>query len=225
MPRHQRFVDEYLIDLNATQAAVRAGYSSKTASVQASRLLVHPSIRQHISDIQARASVHNNGAPGSRFEPPVMRRGRKLTPRQRRFVKEYPIDWNAKQAAIRSGYSPRSAEVLGCRLVRHPVIGIEIDRVRRQRSAVCHEARQRVLSELAKIACSDISNYSRPDGSLKSPSEWTPNESACVASYRIRHSRSKRKGTKTVTVWFRLWSKPRALKLLARHLAIDRAAR
>jgi phage terminase small subunit len=38
-PRQERFVDEYLIDLNATQAAIRAGYSAKTAEAQASRLL------------------------------------------------------------------------------------------------------------------------------------------------------------------------------------------
>ena len=36
-PKQARFVDEYLIDLNATQAATRAGYSEKTAEVQASR--------------------------------------------------------------------------------------------------------------------------------------------------------------------------------------------
>jgi phage terminase small subunit len=38
-PKQQCFVDEYLIDLNATQAAIRAGYSEKTAKQQASRLL------------------------------------------------------------------------------------------------------------------------------------------------------------------------------------------
>lgn len=38
-PKQQRFVDEYLIDLNATQAAIRAGYSEATAEQQASRLL------------------------------------------------------------------------------------------------------------------------------------------------------------------------------------------
>ena len=39
--RQQRFVDEYLIDLNATQAAIRAGYSAKTAAQAASRLLTN----------------------------------------------------------------------------------------------------------------------------------------------------------------------------------------
>lgn len=38
-PKQQRFVDEYLIDLNATQAAVRAGYSAKTAPQGAAQLL------------------------------------------------------------------------------------------------------------------------------------------------------------------------------------------
>jgi phage terminase small subunit len=39
--KQQRFVDEYLIDLNATQAAIRAGYSEATAYSQGQRLLKH----------------------------------------------------------------------------------------------------------------------------------------------------------------------------------------
>jgi hypothetical protein len=38
-PKQHRFVDEYLLDLNATQAAIRAGYSPRTAEQQAARLL------------------------------------------------------------------------------------------------------------------------------------------------------------------------------------------
>ncbi len=38
-PKQQRFVHEFLIDLNATQAAARAGYSEKTAPQQGGRLL------------------------------------------------------------------------------------------------------------------------------------------------------------------------------------------
>lgn len=37
-PKQQRFVAEYLVDMNATQAAIRAGYSQKTADVQGPRL-------------------------------------------------------------------------------------------------------------------------------------------------------------------------------------------
>lgn len=40
-PRQQRFVDEYLLDLNATQAAIRAGYSERGATVRGSELLAN----------------------------------------------------------------------------------------------------------------------------------------------------------------------------------------
>lgn len=51
-PRQERFVDEYLVDLNATQATIRAGYSTsnpKSVSVQASRLLGNVEIRDAIA--------------------------------------------------------------------------------------------------------------------------------------------------------------------------------
>lgn len=54
--QRQRFVDEYLIDLNGTQAAIRAGYSAKTANEQAARLLANVSIQQAISKAMAERS-------------------------------------------------------------------------------------------------------------------------------------------------------------------------
>lgn len=48
-PRQQRFVDEYLKDLNATQAAIRAGYSKKTSKVQGSRLLTNAAVAEAIN--------------------------------------------------------------------------------------------------------------------------------------------------------------------------------
>lgn len=47
-PKQQRFVQEYLKDLNGTQAAIRAGYSAKTAQEQSSRLLSHVIVNQAI---------------------------------------------------------------------------------------------------------------------------------------------------------------------------------
>lgn len=46
--KQQRFCDEYLIDLNATQAAIRAGYSKKTARVIATENLTKPAISEYI---------------------------------------------------------------------------------------------------------------------------------------------------------------------------------
>src|SRR5262245_36748998 len=48
-PKQRRFVAEYLVDLNGTQAAIRAGYSAKTAEVIASHLLRKVKVRQQIA--------------------------------------------------------------------------------------------------------------------------------------------------------------------------------
>jgi phage terminase small subunit len=52
-PKQARFVDEYLIDLNATQAAIRAGYSAATALQQGPRLLGNVGVQAAISARQA----------------------------------------------------------------------------------------------------------------------------------------------------------------------------
>ena len=54
--KQRRLVDEYLIDLNATQAAIRAGYSVKTAREQASQNLTKLNIQQAISEKMAERS-------------------------------------------------------------------------------------------------------------------------------------------------------------------------
>ena len=49
-PRQARFVSEYLVDLNGTQAAIRAGYSPRTANEQAVELLAKPSLALAIQE-------------------------------------------------------------------------------------------------------------------------------------------------------------------------------
>ena len=50
--KQERFCTEYIIDLNATQAAIRAGYSSKTANRIASENLSKPDIQRKIQELQ-----------------------------------------------------------------------------------------------------------------------------------------------------------------------------
>jgi len=51
-PKQERFCDEYLVDLNATQAAIRAGYSKKTAPVIGYENLIKPYIQEHIQKLR-----------------------------------------------------------------------------------------------------------------------------------------------------------------------------
>ena len=55
-PKQQRFVEEYLIDLNATQAAIRSGYSEKTAQEIGSENLSKPMVAKAIAEAQEKLS-------------------------------------------------------------------------------------------------------------------------------------------------------------------------
>lgn len=54
--KQEHFCKEYLIDLNATQAAIRAGYSEKTARQQGQRLLTKVDIQSRIAELKEERS-------------------------------------------------------------------------------------------------------------------------------------------------------------------------
>ena len=56
-PKQQRFVEEFLIDLNATQAAIRAGYSENAAKEQGYENLTKPHIAEAIAEAMAAAGT------------------------------------------------------------------------------------------------------------------------------------------------------------------------
>ncbi len=66
MPKHrknltdkqQKFVHEYLVDLNGTQAAIRAGYSKKTAAEAAYELLIKPHIKEAVEKLQKKTDFN-----------------------------------------------------------------------------------------------------------------------------------------------------------------------
>lgn len=50
--RHEKFCHEYIKDMNATQAAIRTGYSEKTAKMQGSRLMTNDDIKARVSELR-----------------------------------------------------------------------------------------------------------------------------------------------------------------------------
>ena len=55
-PKQERFAQEYVVDLNATQAAIRAGYSEGTAKQQGSRLLTNADILARVRELKGERS-------------------------------------------------------------------------------------------------------------------------------------------------------------------------
>ena len=98
----------------------------------------------------------------ARVSGPDMRElGSMLTPKQARFVEEYLVDLNAKQAAIRARYSPKTAEVQGCRLLRNVQVAAAIQRAQAERSKRTAVTADMVVAELAKLGFANILDYMR----------------------------------------------------------------
>ena len=83
----------------------------------------------------------------------------KLNPRQQRFVAEYLTDLNATQAAVRAGYSAKTAHSIGPRLLEHVDIAGALAEASQARQARTGITQDRVVAELALLAFSDVSHY------------------------------------------------------------------
>lgn len=82
-----------------------------------------------------------------------------LTDKQKRFCEEYLIDLNATQAAIRAGYSPKTAEQTASRLLRNVKVQEYIAKRQKELSRSTEITQERVIKELALIAFSNNADY------------------------------------------------------------------
>jgi len=89
-----------------------------------------------------------------------------LTAKQRNFVREYLIDLNATQAAIRAGYSAETAGAIGAENLKKPQIASAISAAMDLRAKRTEITADRVLTELAKIGFSDIRKAVRWESAL-----------------------------------------------------------
>lgn len=89
----------------------------------------------------------------------------KLTPKQKNFIDEYLLDLNATQAAIRAGYSRKTANRIGPQLLVKTCIQEELAKAMQRRAKRTEITADRVLKELAAIALDDAADYN--DSRLK----------------------------------------------------------
>ena len=109
------------------------------------------------------------------------RSGVGLTPRQARFVDEYLIDLNATQAAIRAGYSAKTAQTQSSRLLSNGMVQAAILDGMAERHTKSVMSAVEALERASTIARLDIRQFYRADRSLKDVSEWTPAMGAQVS--------------------------------------------
>lgn len=82
-----------------------------------------------------------------------------LTAKQKRFCEEYIVDLNATQAAIRSGYSEKTAKSIGQENLTKPDVSEYIEHLMGKRSERTEITADMVLKEYAKIGFSNIADY------------------------------------------------------------------
>ena len=81
-----------------------------------------------------------------------------LTEKQKAFVREYLVDLNATQAAIRAGYSENTARVIACENLMKPNISEAIEKALQERAERTEITQDKVLEEIAKYAFKDASD-------------------------------------------------------------------
>ena len=84
---------------------------------------------------------------------------KKLTSKQKMFVKEYLVDLNATQAALRAGYSEKTAYRTGADNLKKPQIQEAIQQAMQKREQRTEITADKVLEEYAKLGFSDVTDY------------------------------------------------------------------
>lgn len=142
-----------------------------------------------------------------------------LTAKQQRFVDEYLKDLNGTQAAIRAGYSKKTARSISNENLTKPDIQAAIADGMQQRSSRTGITADRVLQELGRLAFVDIRKAYNADGSLKPLHELDDDTAAAIAGMDVTEIGSGDDAIGFVKK-IKLSDKKGALDLVMRHLGM-----
>jgi phage terminase small subunit len=123
--------------------------------------------------------------PNKKTVCPKTKRKSALNPKQALFVLEYLIDHNATQAYIRSGYSPKTAEVNACFLIRNHKVAEAIAKGEEKAAAKAEITRERWLNEHASIGFLDPIDIYNDDGSIKKMSEMPERARRAISEFTV----------------------------------------
>ncbi len=142
-------------------------------------------------------------------------KGPRMTELQKAFVREFLVDLNAAQAAIRAGYNGKAAALWGHRTLKRPdvsaAIAAQMDR-RQRRTEVTQD---RVVEELARIALLDVRQFYDEAGNLRDIHELPEQTAAALRGMDVVIESGGERVRK-----IHLADKVKALELLGRHMGM-----
>ena len=151
----------------------------------------------------------------------------KLTARQEIFCNEYCIDYNATRAAIKAGYSERTATSIGCENLTKPDIKSRINELQSNLSETAGISALRVLNEHKKIAFSSAGDLRSGWTKLKDFENLTEEQKSCIQEVSTKSERRFEKvGEDNVLVeeeWvkIKLYDKQKSLDSISKMLGYD----
>lgn len=148
---------------------------------------------------------------------------KKLTPKQEQFVREYLIDLNATQAAIRAGYSKRTANEQGARLLVNASVAEAIREAMSKRAKRTEITADRVLREYARLGFFDPRKLFHDNGQPKEISELDDDTAAALAGLdlvEIYEGTGEDRKFVGYTKKYKIADKKGALDSIAKHLGM-----
>jgi phage terminase small subunit len=144
-----------------------------------------------------------------------------LKPKHAQFVREYLVDLNATQAAIRAGYSEKSARVHASKLLTRADISAAVAARQSNQLQKADLTATRVLEELRRIAFSDPRELFDELGNLRPVKDITAEQASSIRGFEVLIKNAKAgDGLTDVVHKFQLWEKTKALEMLAKHFAL-----
>jgi phage terminase small subunit len=146
-----------------------------------------------------------------------------LEPKQQAFCEEYIIDFNGTQAAIRAGYSAKTANEQSSRLLANVNIQTEIKRQIENRSKRTEITQDRVLLEIARLAFNDPRKAFDEDGNLLPVHQWPDDVAAAISAIKVVEQRIDNEGVEVISSQLKeikFWDKGKQIELAGKHLAM-----
>lgn len=146
----------------------------------------------------------------------------KLNEKQKRFAAEYIIDLNGTQAAIRAGYAENSAAEQASDLLRNPNIAELIQKAMDKRAVRTQVTADRVLSELARLAFSNMEDFIDPETGSPKFKDLTRDQWASVQEITEDATGGSNDGERRLVLRrkFKLADKGQNLERIGRHLQL-----
>lgn len=145
-----------------------------------------------------------------------------LTDKQEMFCREYLIDLNATQAAIRAGYSEKTAPTIACENLIKPNVQERIAQLKAERNEQVNIDAAYVLRRLVEIDQMDVLDILKDDGGIKAISEWPKVWRTTLSGFDINTSITNFDETTIENMLKKIkWpDKVKNLELLGKHISV-----